>query len=70
MDNIESGLSKAMISGDQGQSIAMLSDVWRQADSASTNLGQLPLSHISLNKTSKFFKPAVGLLPIPYHKGR
>ncbi len=54
VDNIESGLSKAMISGDQGQSIAMLSDVWRQADSASTNLGQLPLSHISLNKTSKF----------------
>ena len=31
----------------------MLSDVWRQADSASTNLGQLPY-HISLNKTSKF----------------
>jgi spore germination protein len=54
VDNIESGLSKAMISGDQGQSIVMLSNVWRQADSASTNLGQLPLSHISLNKTSKF----------------
>ncbi|HZJ58365.1 MAG TPA: germination protein YpeB [Clostridia bacterium] len=54
VDNIESGLSKAMVSGDQGQSIAMLSDVWRQADSASTNLGQLPLSHIALNKTSKY----------------
>ncbi len=54
VDNIESGLSKIMVSGDQGQSIVMLSDVWRQADSASSSLGQLPLSHIALNKTAKF----------------
>lgn len=54
VDNIESGLSKVMVSSDQSQSIDMLSDVWRQADSAGTNLGQLPLSHIALERTSKF----------------
>lgn len=54
VDNIESGLSKIMVSGDQGQSIEMLADVWRQADSAGSNLGQLPLSHMALDKTSKF----------------
>ncbi|HZJ82321.1 MAG TPA: germination protein YpeB [Clostridia bacterium] len=54
VNNIEAGLSKMMVSGDQGQSIMMLSNVWRQADSAGSNLGQLPLSHMALEKTSKF----------------
>ncbi|NLJ41580.1 MAG: germination protein YpeB [Clostridiales bacterium] len=54
VDNIESGLSKMMVTGDKGQSIVMLSDVWRQADSASSDLGQLPLRHMALDKTSKF----------------
>lgn len=54
VDNIESGLSKMMVSSDRGQTVIMLSDVWRQADSASANLGQLPLSHLALEKTSKF----------------
>jgi len=52
--NIETSLSKLMVTGDQGQSIQMLSDIWRQADAAGISLGQLPLGHMSLNKTSKF----------------
>ncbi len=52
--NIESGLSKLMVTGDQGQTIVMLSDVWRQADSAGSHLGQLPLRHMALDNTSKF----------------
>lgn len=52
--NIETRLSKIMVSGDRGQSLEMLSDVWRQSDAAGISLGQLPLGHLSLNKTSKF----------------
>jgi len=52
--DIETKLSKLMVSGDQSQSMVLLSDVWRQADAAQVNLGQLPLGHLSLIKTSKF----------------
>lgn len=52
--DIETKLSKLMVSGDQGQSMIILSDVWRQADAAQINLGQLPLGHLSLIRTSKF----------------
>lgn len=52
--DIETKLSKLMVSGDQSQSMLLLSDVWRQADAAQVNLGQLPLGHLSLIKTSKF----------------
>lgn len=52
--NIETRLSKVMVSGDRGQSLEILSDIWRQSDAAGISLGQLPLGHISLNKTSKF----------------
>jgi germination protein YpeB len=52
--DIETKLSKLMVSGDQGQSMVILSDVWRQADAAQINLGQLPLGHLSLIRTSKF----------------
>src|SRR5690554_1013432 len=54
VNNIQAGLSKMMVSSDQGQSMVMLSDVWRQAESAGSNLGQLPLRHMALDKTSKF----------------
>ena len=43
-----------MVSSDQGQNIRMLSDVWRQAEFAGSNLGQLPLRHMALDKTSTF----------------
>jgi len=52
--NIETQLSKLMISDDQGQNIMMLSEIWRHADNAQTNLGQLPLSHLSLERIQKF----------------
>ncbi|MFU0800113.1 MAG: germination protein YpeB [Xylanivirga thermophila] len=53
VSNIESALSKLMISGDQSQHMIILSDVLRQADAAQKNLGELPLSHVSLDKTAK-----------------
>ena len=52
--DIETKLSKLMVSGDQAQSMIILSDVWRQADAAQINLGQLPLGHLALVRTSKF----------------
>lgn len=54
VNNIETELSKMMVSSDQGQNIRMLSNVWRQAESAGSNLGQLPLRHMALDKTSTF----------------
>ncbi|MFY9297257.1 MAG: germination protein YpeB [Caldicoprobacterales bacterium] len=54
VSNIETELSKMMVSSDQGQNIRMLSDVWRQAEFAGSNLGQLPLRHMALDKTSTF----------------
>jgi len=52
--DIDTKLSKLMVSGDQSQSMVLLAEVWRQADAAQVNLGQLPLGHLSLIKTSKF----------------
>jgi|LSQX01.2.fsa_nt_gb germination protein YpeB len=54
VSNIETELSKMMVSSDQGQNIKMLSNVWRQAESAGSNLSQLPLRHMALDKTSTF----------------
>ena len=42
-----------MVSSDQGQSMVMLSDVWRQAESAGL-IGAASLRHMALDKTSKF----------------
>lgn len=69
VNNIETELSKMMVSSDQGQNIRMLSNVWRQAESAGSNLGQLPLRHMALDKTSTF-KSIIRLLPLSNHKGR
>lgn len=52
--NIETRLSKMMVSGDQSQSMMLLSDIWRQADAAEGKLGELPISHLSLANTNKY----------------
>lgn len=52
--NVENGLSKLMVSGDRSQHMMLLSDISRQAEAAQLDLGQLPVSHIALDKTSKF----------------
>ena len=53
VNNIETSLSKLMVSGDQGQHLKLISEIWRHSDAAQAELASLPVSHISLIKTSK-----------------
>lgn len=52
--SVESGLAKLMVSGDRSQHVMLLSEISRQSAGAQMDLGQLPISHAALNKTSKF----------------
>ncbi|NLB42726.1 MAG: germination protein YpeB [Clostridiales bacterium] len=52
--SVESGLAKLMVSGDRSQHMMLLSEISRQANGAQMDLGQLPISHIALDKTAKF----------------
>lgn len=52
--SVENGLAKLMASGDRSQHAMLLSQISRQADAAQMDLGQLPISHIALDKTAKF----------------
>lgn len=52
--NLEVKLSKMMVTATPSQNILLLTDIWRQSNAAQQNLGQLPISHQVLGKTSKF----------------
>ena len=52
--SVESSLAKLMVSGDENQRGKLLSAISRQADAAQMDLGQLPVSHVALDKTSKY----------------
>ncbi|MPW24751.1 germination protein YpeB [Alkalibaculum sp. M08DMB] len=52
--NIETNMSKAMISSSDSMSIELLSDVWRQSDLAQNYLSRLPLGHRVLKDTETF----------------
>lgn len=52
--NIETLLSKAMVSGSKEYLSEILSDVWNQADIAQNNIGKLPISHTSIRETLQF----------------
>ena len=52
--SVESSLDKLMVSDDGNQHGKLLSEISRQADAAQTDLGQLPVSHVALDKTSKY----------------
>lgn len=54
VQNVETMLSKAMIANSPEMGITNLSEVWRQANLAQANLGQLPISHLALDNASKF----------------
>ncbi len=54
VSSAESRLAKLMVSGDRSQHMTLLSEISRQADAAQMDLGQLPISHIALDKTSKY----------------
>jgi spore germination protein len=45
---------KALVSGTRLQTVTNLTDIWRQSYIAQSNLGQLPLSRLVLERTSKF----------------
>lgn len=52
--SIEGNLSKLMATATPAQYSLILTDIWRQADSAIDSLGQLPISNVALDNTSKF----------------
>ena len=52
--NIEVELKKGKAVTDTSQMTALASDIWRKASFAQANLGQLPISDLDLENTSKF----------------
>ncbi len=54
VDNVEVLLAKTMVTSTPRSTSAMLEDVWRQANLAQTNMGQLPVAPPILEKTSNF----------------
>ncbi|HEY5584444.1 MAG TPA: germination protein YpeB [Ruminiclostridium sp.] len=54
VDNVEVLLAKSLVTSTPLSTSAMLEEVWRQANLAQTNMGQLPVSPPILEKTSNF----------------
>jgi len=54
VENTEVLLAKSLVTASPGQQVIHLTDVWRQAFGAQSNLNQLPLNDISLLRTSRF----------------
>lgn len=54
VQNIEVTLAKSMLVNSPRQMVDLSSEIWRQSASAQADLGQLPLSQVQLDKTSKF----------------
>jgi len=58
VDNVEVLLAKSLITSTPVSTSTILEDVWRQANLAQTNMGQLPVSPPVLEKTSNFLTQA------------
>lgn len=54
VENIQVDLSKVLVSGSPEHNNNLFSNISRQSFSAQEKLNQLPISHVALNKTSKF----------------
>ncbi|MEA4846105.1 MAG: germination protein YpeB [Clostridiaceae bacterium] len=54
VENIKLLLEKAEVSASPNQSSALMSQAWMESYSAAENLGQLPITHVSLSKTQKY----------------
>lgn len=54
VENIEVDMAKALVSNSSRQIMLSLTDVWRNANGAQSNLGRLPLSHLVLTRTQQF----------------
>ncbi len=58
VDNVEVLLAKSLITSTPVSTSGMLEEVWRQANLAQTNIGQLPIAPPVLEKTSNFLTQA------------
>ena len=54
MEDVEISLVKALIANSPKQKAVALTEVWRDAGMAQTNLAQLPISNLELQNTFKF----------------
>lgn len=54
IENIDTLLAKSMVSKDPTHGAKTMSEVWRQANLAKTNLSQLPIEQNLISQTSKF----------------
>jgi len=54
VNNVETLLIKSLVASTDSKTATTLQEVWRQANFAQTNLGQLPVSQNILARTSKF----------------
>ncbi|MGE4283397.1 MAG: germination protein YpeB [Clostridia bacterium] len=54
VENLETSLSKGMLVSSPDQMAGLSSEISRKAAFAQANVGQLPISHIQLDKTSRF----------------
>ncbi|WHH57365.1 germination protein YpeB [Petroclostridium sp. X23] len=54
VENLETSLAKGMLVNSPDQMVVLSSEIWRKAAFAQANIGQLPISHVQLDKTSKF----------------
>lgn len=54
MRNVEVLLGKSLATGSPTQNIMLFADIWHQTYSAQSDLGQLPIFHLALERTSKF----------------
>ncbi len=54
MQNVEVSLAKSLVTSTPKQTAKQLNQVWQEANFAQSSLGQLPLSNVEIDKTSKF----------------
>ncbi len=54
IENIDTLLAKSLISNDPTHGARTMSEIWRQANLAKTNLSQLPIDQNLISQTSKF----------------
>ncbi|MCR1899483.1 germination protein YpeB [Irregularibacter muris] len=54
MESIQTLLAKSVVSQSDEQRALALTEAWKLSDLAQMNLNRLPISHLSLNETSKF----------------
>ncbi|HEX3045595.1 MAG TPA: PepSY1/2 domain-containing protein, partial [Bacillota bacterium] len=53
--NMETAMSKALVASSFPQTITLLTNIWREANSCQQAIGQLPLSSVELSRTKTMF---------------